>query len=180
MKITLKHPDPDVLSHFEQVMHWLDFETVLDEIKAEYLRTGGKAFVHLDVLCDLCNGTATDPDTQKTCNHSDGSFQRIFVFNSDWIVPSKDAEGFVLLAHEELRHQAQEGDPSIPEDVRDMINRTGIVPLSNRTLVTIDSIADSMTNLMCEEFVEHVFSLIAQMQGLIKSGNLTIPKVTIE
>lgn len=155
MKIFLEHPNPDILDYFEQVVGWLNLEEKLDEINDEYFRTG-KAFAHLNVLCDICDGTAMHLETNETCDHPNGTFEGVLVLNSDWVAASES--GFAIIAHEELLKQAQENDPSIPDRVKDAINLTGQVELSNRTLVEIDSLAGS-------EFVEHIFQLIAEMQG---------------
>lgn len=170
MKIILEHSNPNILDYFEQVIGWLNLEEKLDEVNAEYRRTG-KAFAHLNVLCDICDGTAIHPETYKTCDHPNGTFESILVLNSDWVTTS--GLGFAIIAHEELLEQAKETNSSIPWYVQNAINQTGQVELSNRTLVIIDTLAGA-------KFVEHIFQLIAEMQGFADNdGTYIFPKVII-
>lgn len=170
MNITLKHPNPDTLEYFQQVTMLLNLEEKLDEINAEYFRTG-KAFVNLNILCDICEGSSITKEN-TVCNHPEGTFQSILVLNSDWITPS--GKGYSIIAHDELYEQAQNNDSDLPARVIEAILQTGQIPLSNRTLVVIDSLAGS-------EFVEHVFKLTAEMQGFTEDAETYIfPKVTVE
>ncbi len=179
MKITLEHSDPNILDYFEQVTGWLNLEEKLDEINAEYLRTT-QAFVHLDVLCRICDGAAIHPITNEPCDHHGGTFNRVHVFNSDWIIAQKG--GFAILPDEGLIKRAHEADLTIPAHILEMIIENEVIPLSNRTLVVVDELVGS-------KFIEHVFRLITEMQGFwnpdfgpdnVEVDPYLFPKVIVE
>lgn len=139
----LECPDRQVLSFFEHhVVKKLKLNERFKEISAEYYMLGD-VFVHTDIDCPVCGGTAVDPDTKEVCNHEGGKFKRVFVMNPDWIEvqksPLTDEPLIVLIPDEELQTIVHKRQPKaiydrIPEHLKPLIMARAPIPLSNRTI----------------------------------------------
>lgn len=166
-KILLQCRDLNVLHYFRRVVRWLNLEQRLNEINDVYKRFD-KAFVHLDMECCICGGSAIDPETNKCCNHPNGTIHSITILRNEFIV--KSGSSFALIPDQEIYDRC----PELPDEVKTSIVQNGCISLSNRTLVVVDSSVGV-------EFVEEkVFRPIAQMQGFVDdAGEDYYPKVTI-
>lgn len=139
----LECPDRKILSFFEHhVVKKLKLNERFKEISSEYYMLGD-VFIHADVECPICGGTAVDPDTQEPCLHPDGRFKRIFVMNPDWIEvqrsPLTDDPLVVLIPDEELQQIVHKRQPKaiydrIPEHLKPLIMAKAPIPLSNNTV----------------------------------------------
>ncbi|KKL48706.1 hypothetical protein LCGC14_2322830, partial [marine sediment metagenome] len=126
----LECPDRKILSFFEHhVVKKLKLNERLKEISSEYYMLGD-VFIHTDIKCSICGGTAIDPDTQEECNHPGGTFTRVFVMNPDWIEvqrsPLTDDPLIVLIPDEELQQIVHKRQPKaiydrIPEHLKPLI-----------------------------------------------------------
>jgi len=139
----LECPDRKILSFFEHhVVKKLKLNERFKEISSEYYMLGD-VFVHTDIECPICGGTAVDPDTEEPCNHEGGRFKRAFVMNPDWIEvqrsPLTDEPLIVLIPDEELQQIVHKRQPKaiydrIPEHLKPLIMAKAPIPLSNRTI----------------------------------------------
>lgn len=139
----LECPDRKVLSFFEHhVVKKLKLNEKFKEISSEYYMLGD-VFIHTDIDCPICGGTAIDPDTKEECNHPGGRFKRVFVMNPDWIEvqrsPLTDDPLIVLIPDDELQQIVHKRQPKaiydrIPEHLKPLIMAKAPIPLSNRTI----------------------------------------------
>lgn len=138
----LECPNPKILAFYEHhVVKKLKLNERFKEIASEYYMIGD-AFIHTDIECDQCKGTAIDPDTGEACDHEGGMFSRIFIMNPDWIEvqrsPLTDEPLVVLIPDEELQQMVHKRQPKaiydrIPDAMKQMILARAPIPLSNRT-----------------------------------------------
>lgn len=131
-----------VLKFFEHhVAKKLNLNERLKEISSEYFMLGD-VFIHTDISCPLCNGTAKNTDTGEECNHEGGMFNRIFVMNPDWVEvqksPLTDEPLIVMIPDEELQQIVHKRQPKaiydrIPDQLKGLIMARAPIPMSNRT-----------------------------------------------
>ena len=139
----LECPDRKILSFFEHhIVKKLKLNERFKEISSEYYMLGD-VFIHTDIECSICGGTAIDPDTEEECDHPGGKFSRVFVMNPDWIEvqrsPLTDEPLIVMIPDEELQQIVHKRQPKaiydrIPEHLKPLIMAKAPIPLSNRTI----------------------------------------------
>ncbi len=145
-ELILQCRDLRVLQYFVRAIRWLNLNIKLDEIDDAY-RQFGRAFVHLNIACPICFG-----DCRKNCNHPDGTIQNIAILSNHLVV--KSGSSFALLPSY-FNHRYP------PVAIKSLIEKNVPIPLSNRTLVVVDSLVD-------KKFVEEkILRPIAEMQGFL-------------
>lgn len=139
----LECPSRKVLSYFKHhVVDRLDLNEQFKMISSEYFSLGD-VFVHMDVDCPVCEGSAVDPDTGEMCNHPGGNWKRMIILNPDWIEVQQsilaDEPAIVMIPDEELKRIVFYKQPRvvydrIPDRVKELVIQNKPIPLSNRTV----------------------------------------------
>lgn len=172
-KMILECADLDILYYFRRAVRWMNLCQTLDEVDTIY-KHRGKVFMNLDIECCICQGAALS--MHESCNHPNGTVHNITILNNDFVV--KNGREYGLIPDDDLRKAVETGISqdvyNIPAHLRDLIRNNAFIPLSNRTLVVVDSPVSS--NLVEEK----IFRPIAQMQGFVDCfGSDYYPKVIL-
>jgi len=132
-----------ILKYYEHhVVKRLKLNEKFKEISSEYFMLGD-VFVHMDIDCPVCNGSAIDPDTGEMCDHPDGSYKRMIILNPDWIEVQQsvlsDEPAIVMIPDEELKRIIFYKQPKvvydrIPDKIKELVLMNKPIPLSNRTV----------------------------------------------
>jgi len=133
--------DNNVLKFFEhKIVRKLDLLNILRQVASEYYMLGD-VFVHTDIECPHCGGTARDPKTGRMCNHPDGMISKLRILNPDWIEVHQpvisDEPYIVLIPDEELttivmRRRPRQIYDSLPDYIKQYVAAHQPIPLSNR------------------------------------------------
>lgn len=132
-----------VLSYFEHnVVDRLKLNEKFKMISSEYFMLGD-VFIHMDISCPVCQGSAIDPDTGEMCDHPGGSWKRMIILNPDWIEVQQsvlaDEPSIVMIPDEDLKRIVFYKQPKvvydrIPDRVKQLVIQNKPIPLSNRTV----------------------------------------------
>ena len=133
-----------ILKFFEhKVVKRLKLNELFKQVSSEYFMMGD-VFIHTDVQCPVCEGSAVDPDTGEMCNHPGGIFSKIIALNPDWMevqrsVLAPDDPAIVMIPDEELKRIVFYKQPKyiydrIPDSVKALVISNKPIPLSNRTI----------------------------------------------
>lgn len=123
------------------VIQRLQLNEMFKQVSSEYFMIGD-VFVHLEIDCPICLGSAINPETNERCNHPGGSFKKIIIMNPDWIevqqTPIVDEPNIVFIPDEELKRiifyrQPKNVYDKIPDNIKELILQNKPIPLSNRT-----------------------------------------------
>ena len=135
--------DKKILNFFDHhVIKRLNLNEQFKMLSSEYFMLGD-VFVHLDVDCPVCFGSAVDPDTGQPCDHPGGSFKRLLILNPDWIEVQQsvlaDEPSIVMVPDEELKRIIFYRQPKvifdrIPDKIKNLVLQNKPIPLSNRTV----------------------------------------------
>lgn len=132
-----------ILNFFKhKIVKPLNLNEKFKEISSEFFMLGD-VFIHKDISCPVCGGTAIDPETQEVCNHKGGSIRRLVILNPDWIEvqqsPLADEPNIVLVPDDQLKKIVFMKQPlniyeRIPDQVKRLVLQNKPIPLSNRTV----------------------------------------------
>lgn len=124
------------------VVNRLNLNEIFKQISKEYFMLGD-VFIHLDVDCPICKGSAINPETNQQCDHPDGAFKRVVILNPDWIEVKKtsmvDEAAIVMIPDEELTNIVHKREPKaifdrIPMWIKKLVAEKKPIPLSPRTV----------------------------------------------
>lgn len=124
------------------VVNRLNLNEIFKQISKEYFMLGD-VFIHLDVDCPICKGSAINPETNQQCDHPDGTFKRVVILNPDWIEVKKtsmvDEAAIVMIPDEELTNIVHKREPKaifdrIPMWIKKLVAEKKPIPLSPRTV----------------------------------------------
>ncbi len=123
------------------VIDKLKLNEVFKQVSSEYFMLGD-VFVHTNISCPVCHGSAIDPETGERCNHPKGMINRIVILNPDWIEVqqtslSKDP-AIVMIPDEDLKNIVRYKSPpqiyeQIPDRIKELVIAGKPIPLSNNT-----------------------------------------------
>ena len=112
------------------------------EVSSEYF-TIGDVFVHRDIECGICGGTAKNPDTGEVCNHPGGTIGKMMILNPDYVevqnIPLLNEPQYAYIPDEELKNVVQYRQPkaifdALPDSVKIAVMTNKPIPLSKRTI----------------------------------------------
>lgn len=124
------------------VVRKLKINNFCKEVSSEYF-TIGDVFIHRDIECPVCGGSAKDPETGEVCNHPGGTIGKLMILNPDYVevqnVPLLNEPQYAYIPDEELKNVVQYRQPkaiydALPDAVKIAVMTNKPIPLSKRTI----------------------------------------------